>query len=58
MMAQIGSCSVDCPGESCRSLDGLNGVCLATVSSETLCENLNSISGVDAVWYEDTICVC
>ena len=55
--AQTGSCSVDCPGESCRSLDGLNGVCLATVDSETLCENLNSISGVNAIWYEDSICV-
>ena len=55
--AQTGFCSVDCPGESCRSLDGLYGVCLATVGTETLCGDLNSISGVEAVWYEDAICV-
>ena len=55
--SQTGSCSVDCPGESCRSLDGVYGVCLATVSSESLCNSFNSFSGVDAVWYEDTICV-
>ena len=54
--AQTGYCSNDCPGESCRSLDGLYGACLATVSSETLCLDFNSISGVDAVWYED-ICI-
>ena len=55
--AQTGFCSVECPGESCRSLAGLDGVCSATVSSETLCVDLNSISGVEAVWYEDSICV-
>ena len=55
--AQTGYCSIDCPGESCRSLNGFSGICLATVSSETLCEGLNSIFGVDAVWYEDSICV-
>ena len=54
---QSGFCSVDCPGESCRSLDGLYGVCLATVSSESLCEDLNLFSGVDASWYEDSICI-
>ena len=52
-----GYCSVDCPGESCRSLAGSNGACLATVSSESLCDDLNSFSGVNAVWYEDTICI-
>ena len=53
---QSGYCSVDCPGQSCRSWDGFDGVCLATVSSESLCEDLNSFPEVDAVWYEDTIC--
>ena len=55
--AQSGSCSVECLGESCRSLDKLSGACLASVDSETLCENLNSISGVEATWYDDSICV-
>ena len=54
---QSGYCSIDCQGESCRSLDGLDGVCLATVSSESLCVDLNNFDGVDAVWYEDSICV-
>ena len=55
---QTGYCSVDCAGESCRSLAGLAGVCLATASSsDTLCEDLNDISGVEAVWFDDTICV-
>ena len=54
---QSGYCSVDCPGASCRSLDGLDGVCLVTVSSETLCEDLHHIFGVDVVWYQDSICV-
>ena len=55
--ALTGSCSVDCFGESCRSLDKQKGVCLATVGSENLCENLNNIDGIAAVWYDDTICV-
>ena len=54
---QSGYCSVDCPGQSCRSWDGFDGVCLAIISSESLCEDLNSFPEVDAVWYQDTICV-
>eukprot|EP00008_Paramoeba_atlantica_P010747 CAMPEP_0201480978 /NCGR_PEP_ID=MMETSP0151_2-20130828/5324_1 /ASSEMBLY_ACC=CAM_ASM_000257 /TAXON_ID=200890 /ORGANISM="Paramoeba atlantica, Strain 621/1 / CCAP 1560/9" /LENGTH=1727 /DNA_ID=CAMNT_0047862983 /DNA_START=164 /DNA_END=5347 /DNA_ORIENTATION=+ len=56
-LAQSGYCSVDCPGESCRSLDGLFGACLVTVASENLCDDLNTFPGVESVWYEDTICV-
>ena len=55
--AQTGHCSTDCPGESCRSLDRLRGVCLVAVDSESLCEGFNKISNVEAVWYEDSICV-
>ena len=54
---QSGYCTVDCPGESCRSLEGIFGVCLASVGSETACNNLNSIGGVEAVWYDGSICV-
>jgi len=55
--AQASYCTVDCIGESCRSLDNLYGVCLATVGSETACNNVNDIDGVEAFWYDDAICV-
>ena len=50
----MGSCSVDCEGEMCASLNGIGGVCATTVTiSQPDCENIGNSRGVEVLWYTD-----
>ena len=52
--SQLGMCSVDCVGSSCRSAKDLIGVCIIA-GTQTTCEALPA--NLSPIWVDNSICV-